>query len=118
MRSHGADARHGVKEHLRVGVKGLFKERLLRGPFDEATAVHHAHAVADVAHDAEVVRNEERAQAALDLQGLEEVEHLRLNGDVERARGLVADEEFGLGRHGAGDGNALALPAREFVRVL
>ena len=74
--------------------------------------------IGEMFDDGEVVRDEEKAHALLGLYAAHQIEDLCLDGNVERARGLVADEEFGLGRHGAGDGNALALPAREFVRVL
>ena len=64
------------------------------------------------------MRDEEIGQAVLALQVLHEVQDLRLHGNVQRARGLVADEEFGIGGEGARDRDALALAAREFVRVL
>src|SRR5204862_2238404 len=40
----------------------------------------------------------------------------RLNRDVERRDRLVADDEPGIERQRAGDSDALALSAREFVR--
>ena len=51
------------------------------------------------------------------LQVLKQVDHLRLNRHVERADGLVRDDEFGVERQGAGDADALALSAREFMRI-
>ncbi len=47
----------------------------------------------------------------------DEVEHRRLDGDVEAGRRLVHDEERGLGDQRHGDDDALLLPARELVRV-
>ena len=58
--------------------------------------VHHADLVADVAHDREVVRDEEVGQAVARLQVLHDVEDLRLHRDVERRGRLVADQELGL----------------------
>ena len=46
----------------------------------------------------------------------EQVEHLRLDRDVERGDRLVADEEVGLHGERPGDGDALALAAGELVR--
>ena len=74
--------------------------------------------IGHVAHDGQVVRDEEVGQAALALQVLHDVEHLRLHAHVERRRGLVANQELGLRGQRARDRNALALAARELVREL
>ena len=50
------------------------------------------------------------------LQVLEQVDDLRLDRDVERRHRLVADDEVWLGGERAGDADALALAAGEFVR--
>ena len=47
----------------------------------------------------------------------QQVEDLRLDGDVERGDRLVADDELRLEGERAGDADALALAAGEFVRV-
>ena len=47
----------------------------------------------------------------------QQVEHLRLDRHVERGDGLVADDEVGLEDQRPGDPDALALAARELVRV-
>ena len=44
---------------------------------------------------------------------LDEVQHLRRLRDAERRRGLVEHDELGLEQQRAGDGDGLALPARE-----
>ena len=51
------------------------------------------------------------------LQLLEHVDHLRLNGHVQRRDRLVADDELRPGGQGAGDADALALAAGELVGV-
>jgi hypothetical protein len=48
--------------------------------------VHHAHAVADVLHDGEVVRDEDHGEAVPGLHVLEQVEDLRLHRHVEWRR--------------------------------
>ena len=60
--------------------------------------------------------DEEIGQAELLLQVLQQVDHLRLDRDVERRDRLVADDQLGLDRERAGDADALALAAGEFVR--
>ena len=67
--------------------------------------------------DRQIVRDEQIAQPQLILQVFEHVDHLRLNGNVQRADRLVADDELRVGRERAGDADALALAAGKFVRV-
>jgi hypothetical protein len=107
-----------IEEHARVGMARPREQRRLRGEFDDPAQVHHADLVADVAHDGEVVRDEEIGQAVARLQVLHDVEDLRLHRDVERRRRLVADQELRLGGERARDRDALALAARELVREL
>ena len=69
-------------------------------------------------HDREVVADQDVAEAELLLQVLQQVEHLRLHRDVERADRLVGDDQLRLRDQRARDRDALALAAGEFVRVL
>jgi hypothetical protein len=73
--------------------------------------------VAQTAHDGEIVRDEDQRQSELATKLHEQAHDLRLDRDVERAHGLVANDELGLEHERAGDGDALALAARELVRV-
>ena len=52
------------------------------------------------------------------LKLVEQVEHLRLDGQVQRGDRLVADDHVGVEGKRAGDPDALALPAGELLRVL
>ena len=69
-------------------------------------------------HHAEVVGDEHHRHVAVALLVGEQVEDLRLHGDVERGGGLVGEEQLGAARQGDGDGDALAHAAGELVRVL
>src|SRR5690606_35535477 len=73
-------------------------------------------AVADVAHDGEVVGDEEVGEVELVLEILEQVDDLRLDGHVERGDRLVGDDEVGLHSERAGDTDALTLTAGELMR--
>ena len=73
----------------------VFVEGVAAGQFDQLPDVHHGHARRDVAHDREVVCDEEVGQPELLLEILEQVDDLRLNRDVECRDRLVADDEFG-----------------------
>ena len=48
---------------------------------------------------------------------LEQVQHLGLDGDIQRGDRLVADDELWLSGEGASDRYPLSLPAGELVRV-
>ena len=50
-------------------------------------------------------------------QAVDEVEDLRLHGDVERGRRLVGDEQLRIAGERHGDHHALALAAGELVRI-
>ena len=78
---------------------------------------HHADAVGDLAHDAEVVGDEQHRHVEPALQLGEQLQDLRLHRHVERRRRLVGDEEVGLVGERHGDHHALALAAGELVRI-
>ena len=59
--------------------------------------------------DRQIVADEEQREAELALQILQQVDDLRLDGDVERRDRLVAHDQFGFGGKRAGDADALAL---------
>src|SRR4249920_737311 len=109
--------RDGREQRDRVRVQRLaIQVRRLR-PLDEPTQVHHRDGVTHVADDREVVRDQDRGQAELTLQFLQQVDDLRLDRDVERAHRLVRHDEVGAQRQCASDADALALAARQFVWV-
>ena len=94
------------------------KQRLLVCQFDQAPEVHDTHLVAHMAHHGQVVRDEQIGQAALALQVFHDVQHLCLDADIQRRRGLVTNQKFWLGAQRTRDRNPLALATGELVRVL
>ena len=71
----------------------------------------------DEAHDVEVVADEDVGEAELVLEVEQQVQHLRLDRLVERRDRLVEDHQARLERERAGDVDALALAARQLVRI-
>ena len=63
------------------------------------------------------MRDEEIRQILLFLQLRQQVQDLRLDGNVQRRYGLVADHERRIQSQAAGDADALALAAGELVRI-
>ena len=95
----------------RVG-EHLVRRRLL----DDPPQVHDRDPVADVAHDREIVGDEQHGEAEPLAQALEQVEHVCLHRDVEGGDGLVGNEEVRLERERAGDAHTLPLTAGELAR--
>ena len=96
---------------LRIG-----EQRPLLRQLDDAAQIHDGDAVRDVLDDGKVVGDEQIGHAEVALQIGQQVDHLRLHRDVERGDGLVAHDQLGSQRQGAGDHEALALAAGELVR--
>ena len=79
--------------------------------------IDHHHLIGDVAHDREVVGDEQIGELELLLQLGQQVQHLGADRHVERRHRLVQDEDLGAQHQGTRNGDALALAAREHVRV-
>ena len=109
--------RRGFQERLGVGMNGTRRDSGGVGHFDDFSAVHDGDAGGEVAHHRHGMRDEEVGEAEVALQLCEQVDDLRADADVEGGDGLVAHDEFGAEREGAGDADALALASGEFVRV-
>ena len=84
---------------------------------DDPAPLHHHDIARDLAHDAEIMGDEQHRHAELGLQLLQQLQDLRLHSDVERGGRLVGDEEIGAAGERHRDHHALALPARELVRI-
>ena len=75
---------------------------------DDPAGVHHRHLVGHLGDHAEIVRDQDDRHAGLLLQVAQQVEDLRLHGDVERGGRLVGDQQVGLAGQRHGDHHALA----------
>ena len=61
-----------------------FEDALHRSHFDNASAIHNGDAVGQVAHHAHVMADEHVGQRQPLLKILQQIEDLRLDGNVER----------------------------------
>src|SRR5450759_3423532 len=113
----GIGDRHRREQRLGVRVLRVVIEHHAIRDLDDLAEVHDGHAVGGVLDHRQVVGDEDVRQFELVLKVFEQVDDLRPNGHVEGAHRLVADDELRVERQGAGDADALALPARELVRV-
>ena len=105
------------EERLGVGVDRVLVERGPPARLDDQAEVHDGDPVRDVADDAEIVGDEDVREPELVLEVVEEVDDLRLDRHVERGDGLVCDDQLRVESERARDADALALPARELVRI-
>ncbi len=109
--------RLGGEQHLGIGVLRIGEHLGGLARFDDLALLHHRDVAGDLAHDAEIVGDEQQRHAELGLQVLEQREDLRLDGDVERGRRLVGDEQVGAVGERHGDHHPLPLAAGQLVRI-
>ncbi len=100
----------------RVGVLRRAQHRCRRAGFDHLARLHHRHAVRDLGDDAEIMGDEQHRHAGAALDIADQLEDLRLDGDVERGCRLVGDQHLGLERQRHRDDHTLALSARHLER--
>ena len=87
-------------------------------PVSTSRAVpHDRDAVGNLGDHAHVMGDEQHRGAVIALQVADQGEDLLLRGDVERRGRLVRDQQFWLEHQRHRDHDALALPARQPVRV-
>ena len=104
----------GRRQHLAVALARL-QQGLVGAVGGDPAAVDQHHPVGE-GDGGRPVGDDERRAAAHDLgQG---VADLVLLGGVDRGRGVVEDQDPGVGEDGPGDGDALALSARQRVAPL
>ena len=92
------------------------EDRLARADLDDLAEIHHGDTMADAFDDGHVVRDEEIGELHLRLQLEHQVDHLRLDRNVERRDRLVRHDQPRLDGERARDADALTLAARKFMR--
>ena len=113
-----AGRRQRGEQLARVRMLRRAEESIARRDLDDLPGVHDRDAVRHAGDDAEIVGDQQDRHPALRLQRAQEVEHLRLDGDVERGRRLVGDEQLGLAGERERDHHPLLQPAGELERIV
>ncbi len=85
---------------------------------DDARRIHHVDAVGVAGHDAEIVGDHDQRDVEPARQILHQLQDLGLNGDVERGRRLIGDDELRIAGEPDRDHHALAHAAGEMMRIL
>ncbi len=116
-RGGAAQFRHGRAQRPGVGVGGAAEQRAGRPALRHPAQVEHRGLLAQLAHDGEVVGDQQVGQVPLRPQPADQRQNRRLRPHVQRAGRLVQHQQPRPHRQGPGDGHPLALPAGELVRV-
>ena len=114
----GVQPRQRPEQAQRIRHPRLVEDGVRGRGFDRLACVHHHDPVRHAGHDAEVVGDQDQRGLRLLPGGAERLEHLGLDGHVERGRGLVGDDHVGIVRHGDGDHDTLPHAAGELMRVV
>ncbi|EPX87854.1 hypothetical protein ruthe_00059 [Rubellimicrobium thermophilum DSM 16684] len=108
---------NGLDQAAGIGMAWIAEDLFPAAHLDDLAQIHHRHAVGDGVHHRHVVRDEQVGQPAFGLQVAQQGQNPRLHRDVEGRDALIGDDQLGVEGKGTGDADALALAAREFVRV-
>ena len=111
------EARHRAHQRLQIGMLRLAEDVLDAAGFHHAAAVHHDHLGRHVGDHAEIVRDEQHRHAQFALQVADQLQDLRLDGDVERGGRLIGNQQRRAADQRRGDHRALAQPAGELERI-
>ena len=111
-------SRHRPEKAPRVRVLRVAEELRLRRLLDDLPGVHHDHPLGKLGDNAHVVRDQDDRRAVVALEPLHELEDLCLDGDIERSRRLVCDQERGVAGERHRDHHSLPHPTRELMRIV
>ena len=108
--------RHGGKQALCIRMQRMAEQLLRFAQLHYAALVYNRYTVGYEANYAQIVSYEQIGQSAALLQIVEQIEHLRTDGNIQRAYRFVRNYELGLHYQRAGYAYALALTAAELMR--
>jgi hypothetical protein len=83
-----------------------------------SSGVHHRELVAHLGDNPEIVGDENQSEAMFALQLAQQIEILRLDGQIEAGGRFIGNQQTRLARHGNGADDALPHAPRHFMRKL
>ena len=104
---------HGGEQRLGIRVMRRREDFLHRALLHDLPEIHDRHPVRDMAHQRQVMADEDHGRAAVPLNVEQKRHDRRLHRNVERGDRFIRHDEFRAGGKGARDGDALLLPAGE-----
>ncbi len=88
---------------------GLLQDIIRRALLHDPATIHHGDLVSQVSGHGQVVRNEQIRHPQRALQLHQEIGDLRLHRTIESRKRLIQNQQLGLERQCASDGQPLAL---------
>jgi hypothetical protein len=88
------------EQRLSIGVLRIAEDVSDEAGFHHLAAPHHRDEIADLGRDAQIMGDEDDRQAKPLAQIRQQLQHLRLHGNVERRDRLVGHQHVGLQRQG------------------
>src|ERR1700735_4235877 len=101
----------GVEQGAGIGLAWFVEALRGRTLFDDPALLHHGDVIADLRGDAQIVGDEQDRNPKPRLNLVEQLQHLRLNRDVEGGNGLIRHHHVGIERERPRNRDALALSA-------
>ena len=108
---------HLGHQGLRIGMIGSGKYLGSRTFLHNSAQIHDDDTICEMADHAQVVADEQVGEIEPSPQINEKVQDLRLDRDIKRRYGLVADQQVGLQCQRPGNADALPLAAAELMRI-
>ena len=94
------------------------RKQLVAGcKFHNLAEIHHGNAVAEILDDGQVVCDKQNGKPKVVAQVVKQVDHLCLNGHVQRRNRFVGDNQFRIENYRSRNADTLTLTAAEFVGV-
>jgi len=115
-RSRRAERRYRCQQFTGVGVRRGGEQLAYGGLFHDPAGPHHRHPVGQVGDHAHVVGDQQHRGAEVAAAAVQQVQDLRLHGDVQRGGRLVGHDQPAAQHQRHRDHRALLLAARQLVR--
>ena len=111
------NTRNGRQQRLRIRMQRIAVNHLGRGVLDNAAQIHHGQVIADVFDHGQIVGDEQVCQMQFVLKVLQEIDDLRLNGNIQGTDRFVTHNEFRRQGQSSGNTDPLPLTTGKFVRI-
>lgn len=95
------------KQCLGVRMQRIFEQQISWCFFYHSSHIHNRNIIREIFYNGQVMGNEDIGQSQILLQLFEQVQNLRLNGNVQRGNRLVADNDFRIHSQSAGNTDTL-----------
>ena len=107
-----------MQQPERVRVARILVDLARAGALDDLARIHDVDPVGVTGHHPEVVGDDDHGQAELLRQPAQQLQDLRLDGDIERRGRFIGKNQFGPAADRDGDHHALAHAAAQLVRIV